>query len=369
MLRIGISGVGAIARSYIQSFCDGKIKGAKITALSSRNKENMEFIREEYSLKDVSLYTDYEGLLKSGEIDAVMICTPHDQHPQMAVKAMEYGIHVLIEKPIASNINEIDTLGKMIKLHPELTSGVLYCKRMSKAYTKMKELVMNGAVGNLKRANWLITNMYRTEAYHKSSPWRGTYRSEGGGLLLTQTSHQLDLFLWMTGMPTSIQGFCYQGMERNIEVENDAMIQMEFENGATGQFIASSREYPGSNRFELSGDAGQLIMEDDRRLIYRKLRQKESEFNLQTSQAFGVIDYETYEYEFDDYDNQVLRVEIIHNFIEAVKTKQNAICPVEEAIHSLRVINGAYLPSWEKRKIELPYDPLEYQKKLDEMIQ
>ncbi len=368
MIRIGISGIGAIAQNYIELFSTGKIEGAKITALSSRNKENMEIVKEENSLKEVTLYTDYEELLKSGEIDAVIICTPHAQHPGMAVKAMENGIHVLIEKPIGSNINDVSALEAMVKLHPELTSGVLYCRRMSKACNKMKELVMNGAVGSLKRATWMITNLYRTDSYHKSSPWRGTYRGEGGGIMLTQASHQLDLFLWMTGIPRSVQGFCYLGMERNIEVENDVMLQMEFENGATGQFIASSREYPGTNRFELSGDAGQLIMEDDRRLIYRKLSKNESDYNKHTNQLYGSIVYETEEYEFDDFNNQVQQAGIINNFIEAVKTKKKAICSVEEAIASLWVINGAYLSSWEKKKIEIPFDPEEYQKKLSEFL-
>jgi UDP-N-acetyl-2-amino-2-deoxyglucuronate dehydrogenase len=368
MIRIGISGIGAIAQNYIELFCTGKINGARITALSSRNKENMEKVKRENSLHEVTLYTDYEELLKSGEIDAVMICTPHAQHAEMAVKAMEYGRHVLIEKPIGSNINDVGGLDAMVKLHPELTAGVLYCRRMSKAYTKMKEMVMNGAVGSLKRANWLITNLYRTDAYHKSSPWRGTYRGEGGGVMLTQASHQLDLFLWMTGMPTRIQGFCYEGMERNIEVENDVMLQMEFENGATGQFMASSREYPGTNRFELSGDAGQLIIEDDRRLIYRRLSRNESDYNKHTNQFFGPIVYETEEYEFDDFNNQVQQAEIINNFIEAIKTKKKTICSVEEAIGSLRVINGAYLSSWEKKKIEMPFVPEEYQKRLNEYL-
>lgn len=368
MIRIGISGIGAIARDYIKLFHNGKIKGGKITALSSRNRDNLENVKEEFHLENVKLYTDYEEMLKSGEIDAVIICTPHAQHPKMAVTAMEHGIHVLIEKPIGSNIYDLGTLITMKERHPELISGVLYCKRMSKAYTKMRELVMGGAIGNLKRANWIITNLYRTDAYHKSSPWRGTYNGEGGGLLLTQASHQLDLFLWITGIPASIQGFCYQGMERNIEVENDATIQMEFKNGATGQFIASSREYPGTNRFELSGDGGQLIMEDDRKLIYRKLHQNEASYNKQTDKHSGPIPYETEIYEFDDFDNQILKAAIINNFFEAVDSKQEPICSIKEALDSLMVINGAYLSSWENKKIEIPFDPEEYQKRLEQFL-
>ena len=366
MIRIGIAGIGAIAEEYIKLIVSGKVRSGKITAFSSRNKSHIEEVCTKYNLNDVEIFTDYEEMLNSGLIDMVMICTPHFLHPQMSVQAIKAGVNPLIEKPVGVFSDEVEDLIKALKENPQIKSGVLYCRRASKAFNKIHELIEEGKIGEIKRVNWLITNLYRTQAYHNSKSWRGSYKGEGGGLLMTQASHQLDLLLWLCPMPKIVHGFCYCGMERDIQVENDVTIQMEFENGGTGQFIASSREFPGTNRLEIIGNKGQIILNNDSELIFRELKQDEKIYSQNTDEFFGKIDYEETTLYFDDADNSIQQAGIINNFIESLEKGTKILCPVEEALKSLYVINAAYLSSWEKRGVEIPLDTKLFRKRLEE---
>jgi len=356
MVRTGIAGIGAIAENYIKLVASGKVNGMELTAFSSRNVVHAQEVAEKYGFHNLSIYGDYEEMLASGKVDAVIICTPHYQHPAMGKLAVRHGIHMLVEKPIGVFSEEVKEMIELAEEKPELKSGVLYNRRACCTFHKVKELVEGNAVGSIKRANWLITNLHRTEAYHKSSPWRGTYKGEGGGILMTQASHQLDLFLWICSMPARVRGFCYNGMERDIQVENDVTIQMEFENGATGQFIASSREFPGTNRFEISGDLGQIIVENDNHIIYNKLETSESEYSRTTSDYFGKIPYERFDFYFNDDENEVQHAAILNNFVDAIEKDEEVICPLKEAMNSLVIINGAYLSDWKQKTLDIPFD-------------
>lgn len=358
MIRIGIAGVGAIAKAYIELIAQGKING-KLCAMSSRSLSNMQAIVEQYGLQDVTLYTDYSALLVSGKIDIVLICTPHELHPDMAVQAIAHGIHPLIEKPLGVNGGQAQRLLAAAQANPQICCGVLYCRRMSPAFRYVKGLIDQGKIGSLKRANWMVTNLYRTDAYHCSGDWRGTYRGEGGGVLMTQASHQLDLYLWLCGMPCRVHAFC-RSVERKIEVENEAVIYMEFANGASGQFIASSHEFPGSNRLELSGDGGQIIVEDDSRVTCTLLKLSERQFNQTDESFFGPIPAERSETVFTPEDNRVQQAGIINDFITAATGGTPPVCPLNDAVASLLVINAAYLSAWNQQTVELPLNFVEY---------
>lgn len=362
MLRVGIAGIGFIAEEYIKLITKQAITGCEICAMSSRNKQHMEEICDTYHLGHTVLFTDYKEMLKSGLIDAVIICTPHFLHPQMAMEALDRGIHALIEKPVGVFADETELLLQSVRRHPELTTGVLYCQRMNKAFGKLHEIIDSGELGEIKRANWLITNRYRTPAYYRSRDWRGTWKGEGGGLLMTQVSHQLDLLVWLLGMPERIQAFCGFGVEREIEVENEAMIQMWYPGNFTAQFIASGREFPGTNRLEISGSRGQVILENDNRLIYRSLAMDEREYARTSEVMFGSIPFSEEIMEFEEAENTVLQAGIVNDFIQAVAQNRKAICPVEEAVQSLNIINGAYVSSWEKTEVSFPMDLESYRK-------
>ena len=366
MVKVGIAGIGAIAEEYIKLIVSEKIKNCEITAFSSRNREHMDNICEKYNLKNVNIFTEYEKMLESGLIDMVIICTPHFLHPEMAVKAVKAGVHPLIEKPVGVFSDEVENLLGVLKENPQIKSGVLYCRRASKAFNKIHEIISEGKIGDIKRVNWIITNLYRTQAYHDSKAWRGSYKGEGGGLLMTQASHQLDLLLWLCPMPKTVYGFCYCGMERDIQVENDVTIHMEFENGGTGQFIASSREFPGTNRLEIIGNKGQIILNNDSELIFRELEQDEKIYSQNATEFFGKINYKEEITYFDDADNSIQQAAIVNNFIESIENRAKILCSVDEAIKSLYIINAAYLSSWQKKGIELPLDTNLFRKKLEE---
>lgn len=357
-IRVGIAGIGAIASEYLHLYAQGMLH-CTVTALQSRSMEKMQTIAQECALGQIAFFTDYEAMLDSGTVDAVIICTPHGMHAVMAVQAIERGLHILIEKPIGTNVGETLSILEQLNRHREVCCGVLYCRRMHPLYRQVKQMVESGAVGTLKRANWIITNLYRTEAYHQSADWRGSWTGECGGVLMTQASHQLDLFLWLCGLPQAVQGFCYT-RERCISVENDAALQLEYASGATGQFIASSHEFPGSNRLELSGDKGQIIVEDDKRLLYRQLAQSESSYAVTSPNIGGPIPFTETVAVFEDCDNRTQQAAILNDFFEKAAQGGEPVCTAKSAMDSLAVINAAYLSAWKNERIPMLFDEREY---------
>lgn len=363
MVRVGIAGIGYIAEEYIKLFSQGKIKNAEIFALSSRNETHMKMIANKYGL-NVSLFTDYDTMLTSGVIDMVMICTPHFYHPGMAVRAMEAGIHTMIEKPVGVFPEELDALMDCIHSHPGIQSGVLYCRRANPVYAKIRQLLANRAIGDLKRVTWIITNMYRPQCYFHTADWRGTYSGEGGGMLMNQVSHHIDLLTWFCGLPEALQAHCYAGCERNIEVENEVSVTMEYPGGAIGQFIASTREFPGSNRLELSGSLGQIILDNETQLTVRCLETDEKIFALATDNPYPSIPYTEETNHYEPIANPDIQAAIINNFIDALSGNTQVLCPVPEAVITQQFIQGAYLSGWNGAKLTLPADAADYTKEL-----
>lgn len=363
MIRVGIAGVGYIAEEYIKLFTQGKIHGAEVCALSSRNEAHMQEIDTQYGL-GAALYTDYDAMLKSDCIDMVMICTPHFYHPSMAVQAISRGIHTMIEKPVGIWPEELDVLLDCINAHPEAISGVLYCRRANPVFSKIKKLLTANAIGQLKRVTWIITDMYRPQCYFDAVDWRGTYSGEGGGMLMNQVSHHIDLLTWLCGLPESMQSHCYAARERDIEVENEVSITMDYPGDAIGQFIASTRECPGSNRLELSGTTGQIILDNERKLTLRTLETDEREFAVTTTSPFSSIPYTEEVLSFDAADNPTVQAMIINNFIAALAGKEKVLCPVAEAVHCQQFIQAAYLSSWQSKKLSLPVDADAYTREL-----
>ena len=367
MVRVGIAGIGYIAEEYIKLFTQGKIKNAEISALSSRNKLHIKEIADRYDLK-VSLFNDYDTMLTSGTIDMVMICTPHFYHPGMAIRAIEAGIHTMIEKPVGIFPDELDALMDCNYAHPEIQAGVLYCRRANPIYAKIKQLLTNRAIGDLKRITWIVTNMYRPQCYFHTADWRGTYSGEGGGMLMNQVSHHIDLLTWFCGLPEALQAHCYIAQERNIEVENEVSVTMEYSGGAIGQFIASTREFPGSNRLELSGSLGQIILDNETNLTVRTLATDEKEFAQVTDNPYPTIPYSEAVHHYEPVSNPDIQASIINNFVDALSGSSKVLCPVEEAVTAQQFIQAAYLSGWQEKKLNLPVDEKAYTEELKERM-
>lgn len=369
MIRVGIAGIGFIAEEYIKLITAGKIHNVKITALSSRNAAHMAEIIHHYQLEDAALFTDYEAMLDSGRIDMVMICTPHFQHPPMAVRAINKGIHALIEKPVGVFPAELEALSASIAAHPEGKTGVLYCRRTNPVYAAIKRMLERGELGKLKRITWIITDMYRPQVYFDSASWRGTYRAEGGGMLMNQVSHHIDLLVWLCGLPEAIQANCYTAQERNIEVENEVSITMEYPEKAIGQFIASTRECPGTNRLEISGSRGQIILDNESILTVRKLDMDETEYAVTAKNPFGRIGYEEEICHCETVMHTDMQAAIVNNFIAGISAEEEILCPVDEAIRAQMFIEAAYLSSWQEKKLRLPVDAQSYTEELKKRMQ
>lgn len=356
MLRLGIAGIGLIAMDYIGLICGGKVPSVQITAMSGRTTKGMERAVETYpALVSAKQFTDYQQMLSSGLVDAVLITTPHGQHPSMTLAALEKGIHVLCEKPVGIQMEEVRQVQHMLDQHPELVCGVMYNRRKSKAYRKVWELMEQGTVGELVRASWIITNLYRTCAYYTASPWRGSWESEGGGILMTQASHQLDLMQWVCGMPVSVLARC-STVDRKLQVENEAELFFTYENGAHGHFIASAHECPGTNRLEICGTRGRITVVEDSEVQILRLQEDERDFARSCPGYFDKVPFTQEVLTFDDSDNKIQQAAMLQNFADAVAGLEDVACPFSHGIRSLEMIQGAYLSNWTAKTVPLPLD-------------
>ncbi len=363
MIRLGIAGVGTIANDYIGLIQAGLVQDVRLTALASRSQANLAQSVRKHHLADVQTFTDYRAMLASGSIDAVLICTPHQVHPAMARQALDHHLHVLVEKPIGVDPADVRRLVTHLAAKPGLVGGVMYNRRQAGAYQRIHRLLAEGAIGDLIRATWLITNLYRTPAYYLSSPWRGTWRGEGGGLLMTQASHQLDLLQWLCGMPETVQAFC-QTAGRSIEVENEAVLFLQYPGQAQGQFIASARETPGTNRLEICGTRGQIVIENDSLVRVGILACDERDFARAASEPFRQPALTVTEHVHQDADNRIQQAAAIQNFIDACAGRAVIACSLADAANSLAIIQSAYLSSWTGRAITVPAPEDQFQQEL-----
>ena len=369
MIRIGIVGIGAIAEEYISIFSESAIQGAKITALASRNEDRVQNLIDQYGLKEVHYYSNLELMLKDDQIDAVMMTTPNSLHHDMAKLVIKHGKHGLVDKPLGVTTLEVDELVALSKEHPELTLAVMFNCRSNPIFKKVKTMVDTGEMGELRRANWQVTDYYRPATYYGHSAGRGTYRVDGGGVLINQAIHHLDLLLWFTGMPTSLMAFMKEGFHRPMATETDVNLNFFYENGATGQFLTSTHESPGTNRLELSFSKGQIIIEDDFNLKITRLNVDENDYSKEAEDFFVHIPSEVTKETFRDLTNKDEHTLTIQNFIHAIEGKEDVICNFESGAKTIRMVNASYLSHWINETISLDFEGETYQKALEQVIQ
>lgn len=367
MVRLGIAGIGIIANDYIGLIADGRVPNVTLTALSTRNQEKMDALVDRFGL-NVQTFTKYEDMLDSRCVDAVLICTPHAMHPSMCKEALRKGIHVLLEKPVGIYADEITECLEILNQNPHLVCGVMYNRRASKAYQYIRELVAQGQIGDLVRCSWLITNLYRTNAYYGTSAWRGNWETEGGGLLMTQASHQLDLMQWVCGLPSHVMARC-STVNRPIAVENEAELFLSYPNGAHGQFIASAHECPGTNLFEICGTKGRITIREDSEVEVLRMDMDEREFAKTCLNPFGKVPGKIEKLFFDDSDNKVQQAATIDNFARTILGQDKIQCPLEAGLGSLQIIHAAYISSWLGKEVEMPADEGLFRKMVNDLTQ
>lgn len=364
VIKVGVMGIGNMGRSHVQLLGKGKINGAILTAVCDPFQDNLKELLKD-TAGDVQIFKDEDAFLNESDIDAVLISTPHYDHPRLAVKAFAKGMHVLVEKPAGVYTKSVAEMNKAAKESGKVF-GIMYNQRCNPIYQKLRELIQSGELGEIKRTNWIITDWYRSQSYYDSSEWRATWKGEGGGVLLNQAPHQLDLWQWTTGlMPKKVHAFCSYGKYHDIEVEDEITAYVEYENGATGIFITSTGEAPGTNRFEISGDRGKMVVENDK-LTFHRLTQSEREFNATYKGGFGKPECWTIDIPIkgERTDHQG----IMQNWIDSIAKGTPLLAPGDEGIKGLEISNAIYLSSWLNKPVELPIDAELFYKKLQERI-
>lgn len=350
-VRLGIIGLGNMGSGYVKMIKAGDCPEVEITAVADLREDRREWFRTVYP--EVPVFEEGHQLIDSGLCEAVMIEVPHYHHPEFAIYAMKHGLHVLSDKPAGVYTKQVKEMNEEAAKHPELVFAIMFNQRTNPLYIKMEELVSSGELGAIKRVNWIITDWYRTQIYYDSGAWRATWSGEGGGVLLNQCPHQMDLVTWICGLPSRVRAFCHVGKWHDIEVEDDVSAYWEYPNGATGVFVTSTGDAPGTNRFEVDLEKGKLVCEDDKLTLYR-LSVNEREF---CRTAKGGFDKPECTKEVIDIEGENPQHKaVINAFAAKILGHGELIAPGYEGINGLMLSNALFLSSWLDKTIEIPFD-------------
>ncbi len=350
-VKLGIIGVGNIGTTHVKNITEGRCPELEITAVADRREERREWAKGVLP-EGTAVFEEGDALLASGLCQAVLIAVPHYQHPVLAQAAFRQGLHVMCEKPAGVYTKAVREMNEAAE-KSGLTFGMMFNQRTNCLYRKMREMVQGGELGDLKRVNWIITDWYRTQIYYDSGDWRATWAGEGGGVLLNQCPHQLDLLQWICGLPVKVQAFCYEGKWHDIEVEDDVTAYLEFANGATGVFVTTTGDAPGTNRFEVTGTKGKLVCENDT-LSFWKLQEDEREFCRSAKEGFQKPPCEMVPVETDGENPQ--HAGVLNAFAARILRGEPLVAEGKEGIRGLTLSNAMHLSSWLEKPVEIPFD-------------
>lgn len=348
---------------HAKTISAGEIKGMELAAVADINPARLEWASKELPAS-VKQFSDAITLIHSGEVDAVIVATPHYFHPPLVIESLEAGLHVVCEKPAGVYTKQVREMNAVAEKSDKLFC-MMFNQRTHHLYRKMREIVHSGELGAIKRTNWIITDWYRSQSYYDSGSWRATWSGEGGGVLLNQCPHNLDLWQWICGMPSKVTAFCHEGKWHNIEVEDDVTAYVEYPNGATGVFVTSTADTPGTNRFEIMLEGGKLVCEKGV-LTLDRLEQNEREFNATYTGGFGEPKHEIVPLETDGQSPQ--HAGILQNFANAILHGEPLLARGEEGIFGLTLSNAMHLSSWLGKTVELPLDEDLYYAELSKKI-
>ena len=349
-VRLGIIGFGNMGTGHTKNIMDGKCPEIELTAIADRKEERRAAAHE--TVPGAQIFTEGEDLIKSDACDAILIAVPHYQHPGLAMLGFENGKHVMCEKPAGVYTLEVRKMNEAAA-KSDRTFAMMFNQRTNCVYRKMHEMVHGGELGEIKRVNWIITDWYRTQSYYDSGAWRATWGGEGGGVLLNQCPHNLDLLQWICGMPSRVQAFCHEGKWHDIEVEDDVTAYLEYPNGATGVFITTTGDAPGTNRFEVSGTRGKLVCENNK-LTFFKLSCDLAEYTRTEPQGFKKPDCEVIEVETDGINLQ--HVAVLNAFAAHILRGEKLVAEGYEGINGLTLSNAMHLSSWLGHAVDVPFD-------------
>lgn len=350
-VKLGIIGIGNMGTTHLKNILEGKVPELTITAVADQNESRRAWGNEQLP-DSVTIFREGSELIASGVCEAVLIAVPHYQHPQLAIDAMEHGLHVLCEKPAGVYTKQVREMNDAAKKSDRIFA-MMFNQRTNCIYRKMHELVTGGELGAIKRVNWIVTDWYRTQSYYDSGSWRATWDGEGGGVLLNQCPHNMDLMQWICGMPSKVQAFCHNGKWHDIEVEDDVTAYLEYPNGATGVFVTTTADAPGTNRFEITLEMGKLVCEHDKLMLY-KLSENERTFCKTAKGGFDTPECTITEVETDGINEQ--HVGVMKAFAGKILHNTPLVAEGQEGIYGLTLSNAMHLSSWLKKEIKLPFE-------------
>lgn len=351
-IKAGIIGIGNMGSGHAGSFLKGLCPDFELVAAADNNPDRLDWARESLS-KEITYFEDALAMLDSGLVQACLICVPHYDHPRFAMECMKRGIHVMVEKPAGVYTRQVREMNAEADKHPDVVFGMMFNQRTNCVYRKMRELVRSGLYGQIRRTNWIITDWYRPQAYYDSGAWRATWAGEGGGVLLNQCPHQLDLWQWICGMPVKVQAHLQYGLWHDIEVEDDVTAYVAYENGATGVFVTTTGDAHGTNRFEIQMDRAKIVVENNK-LMLTEFEVSEPEWSRTNTQPFATMP--SYESEVETDGENPQHVGVINAWGGAILRGTPMIADGREGIHGLALSNAMHLSAFTGQPVTFPYD-------------
>ncbi|MDO5377517.1 MAG: Gfo/Idh/MocA family oxidoreductase [Clostridia bacterium] len=360
-VRTAVIGIGNMGTAHAVCIAEGNVDGLTLAAVCDTDERRLADFAQRYP--QVPGYRSIEALLEARCADAAVIAAPHPLHSELAEKALAAGMHALVEKPLDVRLSRAQALCRQAEASGRVFALMLN-QRTNPLFARAREIVRGGELGRLKRSVWIITNWYRTQHYYDSGTWRATWAGEGGGVLLNQAPHNLDLWQWICGMPACVTAYCDVAKYHHIEVEDDATIYARYADGATGVFITSTGELPGTNRLEISGERGKLVLESGL-LKWWRLRRDESEVRFGSNESFVAPECDYMELKAEG--TETAHRGILQNFADAIRKGEPLISPGEDGLCELAISNAAYLSEWTgNRAVSLPMDTALFDRLLDE---
>ena len=374
-VRLGIIGLGTQGSTYAKMIADGMVPNMVVAAIADVDPAARRKAAELYP--DAPVYEDYVALLEGGDVDAVVTTVPHYLHPEMGIAALSRGIHALVEKPAGVYTKQVKELLSFAAAKPELTFAIMFNQRNNPLYRRLKEILDAGEIGAIRRSNWIITTWWRPQGYYEQSEWRATWGGEGGGVLVNQAPHQLDLWQWLCGVPKSVYSKVAYGFRRDIAVEDEVTAVVDYGGGATGVLVTATHDLVGTDRLEILGDRGKIVVENSKTATVTRLIKPEREL----SDGMSIEDVRKLfrgQANTDDmYAQEVIEFEsvwgeqhagVLQNFAANILDGTPLIAPGADGINGVRLANAIHLSSWTGREVGLDFDEDEYLALLNERI-
>ena len=348
---------------HMRHFSSGQIQNAEVVAVADIDEQKRQAVREAHP--EVSIHDTGDELIEAGGVDAIIIATPHYFHPPLAIKGLENGLHVMSEKPAGVYTKQVREMNE-VAAKSDRVFGIMFNQRSRGIHRKLRELVVSGELGEIKRTIYIVTDWFRAQSYYDSGGWRATWEGEGGGALVNQCPHNLDMWQWVCGMPERVRAFVGFGRYHDIETDDDTTAYVEYANGATGVFMTSTGEAPGTNRLEISADRGKVVMENGRLTFWRS-RESVSAFLKEYPGGFGRP--EIWECNIPTPgDAGQEHVVVTNDWINAIRNGTPLMAPGEEGINGVQLANAMLLSAWLDDWVSIPVDEDTFYEKLQERI-